>query len=179
LEGCYIVFSGVIPTNVRPDASEIWKQAETFGATPQSSISHNTTHCVIGLEGTEKALKAQKMGIKVVWVAWFQQCVALWERLNEENWLVRSSKKGLQGVETRPSSESSTPNASGLQLSADDAGSQEYEERPAKERGDGAESGEVGDAWDDDEFLASIRAEAGLDDDVSDVGTEDGTDRPR
>ena len=134
---------------------------------------------MIGLEGTEKALKAQKMGIKVVWVAWFQQCVALWERLNEENWLVRSSKKGLQGVETRPSSESSTPNASGLQLSADDAGSQEYEERPAKERGDGAESGEVGDAWDDDEFLASIRAEAGLDDDVSDVGTEDGTDRPR
>jgi hypothetical protein len=38
--------------------------------------------------GTEKTYRAQKLGIKVVWVGWFWRCLELWKRVGETDWLV-------------------------------------------------------------------------------------------
>lgn len=181
LENCHIVFSGVIPRHVKPQNSLEWQQAEIFGAECQLDVTSQTTHCVIRSEGTEKAFRAAAMGKSVVLLPWFEQCIALWSKIDETPYLAhRTRSSGDQGTESRVASGSATPNiiGAGLQLQTNDdippvedggAGDEDA-------NGDGAFNAETFE--DDDDFLASIRAEAGIGDDESDFGgTEDNMSR--
>lgn len=80
LQGCVIAFTGVIPRNVQPERAEIWQLAEAFGAICVHDLSDRLTHLVTASLGTEKMYRASKMpGVKTVWLAWLQSCIALWQ----------------------------------------------------------------------------------------------------
>jgi len=170
LDGYHIVFSGVIPLNVPAHKSEPWAQAEMFGAVPSTDVTPYTTHCVVGREGTEKACKADKMGAKVVYMEWFNRCVALWEREDETPWTLKSRREEVAALSRTSSGNGSAP-VDGPDLMPESKTSEVSKE---EEEDGGFEGG----GWDDD-FLKQIQDEMG--DDASEYGTEDGTvdDPPR
>ncbi|KAI0360995.1 hypothetical protein OH77DRAFT_384561 [Trametes cingulata] len=89
LEGCHILFSSVIPLDTRPEATEIWKTAHAFGAKCYTELSPRVTHVVAAKRGTQKVDAARRRGgIKVVWLAWFTDSVALWQRQDETPYLL-------------------------------------------------------------------------------------------
>ncbi|TFY82727.1 hypothetical protein EWM64_g1286 [Hericium alpestre] len=89
LAGVHILFSSVIPLDVRPETTEIWRMAQAFGATCHTELSSRVTHVVAAKRGTVKVDAARKMpGIKVVWLAWFTDSVARWARQDEGPYLM-------------------------------------------------------------------------------------------
>lgn len=89
LEGVHILFSSVIPLDTRPEATEIWRTAHHFGAKCYMELSRRITHVVAAKRGTQKVDAARRMGgIKVVWVSWFTDSIALWQRQNETPYLL-------------------------------------------------------------------------------------------
>ncbi|KAI0660647.1 hypothetical protein C8Q70DRAFT_913594 [Cubamyces menziesii] len=89
LEGCHILFSSVIPLDTRPEATEIWKTAHAFGAKCYTELTPRITHVVAAKRGTQKVDAARRRGgIKVVWLAWFTDSVALWRRQDEGPYLL-------------------------------------------------------------------------------------------
>lgn len=107
LDGCHILFSSVIPLETRPEATEIWKTAIAFGAKCYTVFSHRVTHVVAAKvrllplffpanahqphlqRGTQKIDAARRLGgVKVVWLAWFTDSVALWQRQDERLYLL-------------------------------------------------------------------------------------------
>ncbi|WVO12433.1 hypothetical protein L204_100032 [Cryptococcus depauperatus] len=93
LEGCNIVFSGMIPREVEPSTTQVWQTAESFGALLTTNLTPRTTHLVTALLNTEKTYRASKMsGVKIVWGEWFWDSVALWKRMDEGKYLVRKGE---------------------------------------------------------------------------------------
>ncbi|KAH9897828.1 hypothetical protein C8Q73DRAFT_788059 [Cubamyces lactineus] len=89
LEGCHILFSSVIPLDTRPEATEIWKTAHAFGAKCYTELNPRITHVVAAKRGTQKVDAARRRGgIKIVWLAWFTDSVALWRRQDETPYLL-------------------------------------------------------------------------------------------
>ncbi|KAJ6601302.1 hypothetical protein DFH09DRAFT_1257841 [Mycena vulgaris] len=89
LEGVHILFSSVIPLDTVPEATEIWRMALMFGAKCSTELTADVTHVVAAKRGTVKVDAARKRGgIKIVWVAWFTDCIALWQRQDEAAYLL-------------------------------------------------------------------------------------------
>lgn len=87
--GVHMVFSGVFPLSSRPDSTDVWRTAVAFGATCHLDINPKVTHLVVVKPGTVKADKAfERGGIHVVYLPWFHESVAKWERQPEANYLV-------------------------------------------------------------------------------------------
>ncbi|KAK7023823.1 RNA polymerase II subunit A C-terminal domain phosphatase [Favolaschia claudopus] len=88
-EGVQILFSSVIPLDTNPEATEIWRMARMFGAKCSTELTHDVTHVVAAKRGTVKVDAARKRGgIKIVWLAWFTDCIALWQRQDETAYLL-------------------------------------------------------------------------------------------
>jgi hypothetical protein len=187
-DGCRFIFSGVIPLGTKAEDSEVWSTADSFGATVTNDVRDTTiTHCITATEGTEKVYRARRNGAKVVWLDWFHRCVALWERVDEKEWMVLAPKRDgpfedNKGEASRPGSGSGTPETGTLGLT-DELGktgsAARTEDATESENGDDAEWGGLG----QDELDALMReaAEAGEDesDDGSNFGTEGMGDAPR
>ncbi|KAI0699349.1 hypothetical protein C8T65DRAFT_581279 [Cerioporus squamosus] len=89
LAGCRILFTSIVPTGVRPETTEIWKTATAFGAECYTELTPLITHVVAAKLGTEKIYRARKMPyIKIVWVQWLNDSIALWQRQDETPYLV-------------------------------------------------------------------------------------------
>ncbi|KZP28980.1 hypothetical protein FIBSPDRAFT_947374 [Athelia psychrophila] len=89
LKGVHILFSSVIPLDTKPEATEIWRVAHLFGAKCYTEFSSVITHVVAAKSGTVKVDTARRRGgIKVVWLAWFTDSVALWQRKDESPYLL-------------------------------------------------------------------------------------------
>ncbi|GMK53590.1 hypothetical protein CspeluHIS016_0101760 [Cutaneotrichosporon spelunceum] len=89
LQGCVIGFTGVIPIHTAPEQSETWKSAESFGAQCVKDLTPSMTHLVTANLQTKKMHDAGRMpGLKIVWLAWLQSCIALWKRESEAPFLV-------------------------------------------------------------------------------------------
>ncbi|KAF8140463.1 hypothetical protein EV363DRAFT_1501642 [Boletus edulis] len=89
LNGVHIVFSSVIPLDTKPENTEIWKVAQMFGARCYTELNNLTTHVVAAKQGTVKVDMARKRGgIKIVWLAWFTDSIALWRRQDETPYLL-------------------------------------------------------------------------------------------
>ncbi|WVQ84864.1 hypothetical protein IAT38_007027 [Cryptococcus sp. DSM 104549] len=98
LEGCNIVFSGLIPRDADPTTTDIWQAAETFGGTVTANLTPKTTHLVTATLNTEKTHNAGKnKKIKIVWATWFWDSVALWRRQPEVKYLAAKSNEGILG----------------------------------------------------------------------------------
>ncbi|KAH9081749.1 hypothetical protein EDB83DRAFT_2502993 [Lactarius deliciosus] len=88
-DGLHILFSSVIPLDARPESTDVWNLAEAFGATCHIELSGEVTHLVAAKRGTSKIDQARKRGeIKIVWLAWFTDSIARWERQDETPYLM-------------------------------------------------------------------------------------------
>ncbi|KJA28556.1 hypothetical protein HYPSUDRAFT_33986 [Hypholoma sublateritium FD-334 SS-4] len=88
-EGVHILFSSVIPLDTRPESTEIWRMAHMFGARCSTELTSDITHVVAAKRGTVKVDTARKRGgIKIVWLAWFTDSIALWRRQDEKPYLL-------------------------------------------------------------------------------------------
>ncbi|GJJ09456.1 hypothetical protein Clacol_003679 [Clathrus columnatus] len=168
LAGTHIVFSSVIPLNVEASTSEIWRTAEVFGATCHTSLTPEVTHVVAAKRGTAKVDLARRRGnIHVVWLPWFLDSLALWERQDESSYLIDPDDSTQQ--------QSSTP----LQIHVSPPEEEEREEFPIEEPG--AEVDFDADIWADanaevDEVLGEeteddeLRSNFNIDEDAGDDG---------
>ncbi|KAH9178811.1 hypothetical protein EDB89DRAFT_2111688 [Lactarius sanguifluus] len=88
-DGLHILFSSVIPLDTRPESTDVWNLAEAFGATCHTELSGEVTHLVAAKRGTSKIDQARKRSeIKIVWLAWFTDSIARWERQDETPYLM-------------------------------------------------------------------------------------------
>ncbi|GBE77556.1 RNA polymerase II subunit A C-terminal domain phosphatase [Sparassis crispa] len=89
LRGVHILFSSVIPLDTRPEVTEVWRTAHAFGARCYTELSGRITHVVATKRGTVKVDSARRQGgIKIVWLSWFTDSVALWQRQDETRYLI-------------------------------------------------------------------------------------------
>ncbi|KIJ65044.1 hypothetical protein HYDPIDRAFT_27775 [Hydnomerulius pinastri MD-312] len=124
LDGVHILFSSVIPLDTKPETTEIWKVAHMFGARCYTEITSRITHVVAAKHGTVKVDTARKRGgIKIVWLAWFTDSIALWRRQDETPYLLDD-----------PTAHAPSPNLDPHQISSDpepDADDWDVEPAPA------------------------------------------------
>lgn len=89
LRDTHLVFSGLVALGSRPEDSEYWKLAQTFGARCSADLSSSVTHLVANQEGTAKVHSARRNPrIRVVYPQWLLDSVAQWRRLPEEAYLL-------------------------------------------------------------------------------------------
>ncbi|KAL5495046.1 FCP1 [Sanghuangporus weigelae] len=113
-KGVHILFSGVIPTNIRMDheVTEIWRMARAFGATCHKDLTKEVTHVVAAKRGTQKVEKAKSQpGIFIVWLQWFTDSIAQWKRQDERRYLLDVVQDASPQNEVASSSPPSDPNA--------------------------------------------------------------------
>ncbi|WWD19477.1 hypothetical protein CI109_103937 [Kwoniella shandongensis] len=161
LEGCNLVFSGVIPQSVDPVTSDIWQTAETFGALCSTAVNDRTTHCVTATLDTEKTYRTSKVpGAKVVWTSWFWDSVALWRRQPEVKYL--AGAKSRTPSPPPPDNKSTTPPVDATDDTAGQQGNEDMEDDT-----------NVGTGWDEsaDKEWEAFMAEDDSDYDASDVAS--------
>ncbi|CAA7268063.1 unnamed protein product [Cyclocybe aegerita] len=134
-EGVHILFSSVIPLDTKPETTEIWRMAHMFGARCSTELTNDITHVVAAKRGTVKVDMARKRGgIKIVWLAWFTDSIALWQRQDEKPYLLDDPPN--------PGGPSSSPIAdhnSQLASSDLDVDSDDWDQEPASDmKGTGA-----------------------------------------
>ena len=116
LKGTRLLFTGVIPTNMKLERSQEWNTATAFGATVHSSfilgltsndpdkVSLATTHVIVGRPDTTKYKQAKKEKlVKFVNPRWFWSCAERWERLDESVFPIEFEEKQEQENEQKES----------------------------------------------------------------------------
>lgn len=84
LRGQNLVFSGLVPTQMKLEQSRAYFIAKSLGAEVQSNISKEITHLVAVNAGTYKVNAAKKeLNIKVVNANWLWACAERWEHVEE------------------------------------------------------------------------------------------------
>ncbi|XP_046809793.1 RNA polymerase II subunit A C-terminal domain phosphatase [Lucilia cuprina] len=84
LRGCNLVFSGLVPTNMKLQQSRAYFIAKSLGAEVSQNIMENTTHLVAVTAGTFKVNAAKKNPkIKIVNANWLWSCAERWEHVDE------------------------------------------------------------------------------------------------
>nr|XP_019044358.1 hypothetical protein I302_07642 [Kwoniella bestiolae CBS 10118]OCF23288.1 hypothetical protein I302_07642 [Kwoniella bestiolae CBS 10118] len=178
LEGCNLVFSGLIPQAVNPETTEIWQTAETFGALCSLSVHPRITHCVTATLNTEKTYRSSKIpDVKIVWANWFWDSIALWHRQDENKYLAEKKpeqRSGSRPVTPLPILNGNNGESSTSQL--DDKGvdtKENQEDGKEDEHEDMDDDAQVGKGWDEgaDAEWEAFMAE----DDDDEFGTENGS----
>lgn len=153
LSGCVIVFTGVIAINQKPQDSDIWQQAETFGAQCQVDLDERVTHCVIGSIGTEKMRRAARMpNVQIVWLAWLQTSIAFWKREPEGPF-----RPQIPRMDTPPKPEDKAPEA--MQIDPEDIERDAEDFKAAWDDAAQAELDELINGDDDDDWSSSSDGE--------------------
>ncbi|KAI0274968.1 hypothetical protein BC834DRAFT_23573 [Gloeopeniophorella convolvens] len=116
-DGVHILFSSVIPLDTKPKTTDVWNLAEAFGATCHTELSSEITHLVAAKRGTVKIDQARKRGtIKIVWLAWFTDSIARWERQDETPYLMDEPRAAAASA---PDTASSPAPPDAQQISSD------------------------------------------------------------
>ncbi|XP_073845794.1 RNA polymerase II subunit A C-terminal domain phosphatase Fcp1 [Musca autumnalis] len=85
LRNCNLVFSGLVPTNMKLQQSRAYFIAKSLGAEVSQNINAETTHLVAVTAGTFKVNAAKKNPrIKIVNVNWLWSCAERWEHVEEK-----------------------------------------------------------------------------------------------
>ncbi|XP_026841478.1 RNA polymerase II subunit A C-terminal domain phosphatase [Drosophila persimilis] len=85
LRGKNLVFSGLVPTQMRLEQSRAYFIAKSLGAEVQPNISKESTHLVAVNAGTYKVNAAKKeVNIRVVNANWLWTCAERWEHVEEK-----------------------------------------------------------------------------------------------
>ncbi|XP_050513725.1 RNA polymerase II subunit A C-terminal domain phosphatase isoform X2 [Diabrotica virgifera virgifera] len=84
LEGCRLVFSGLVPTHINLEQSKAYLVARGLGATVTQDIEDTTTHLVAVRPGTAKVNSGRrKKKLKIVTPDWLWCCAERWEHVDE------------------------------------------------------------------------------------------------
>lgn len=134
-DGLHILFSSVIPLDTRPETTDIWNLAEAFGASCHTELSSEVTHLVAAKRGTAKIDQARKRGnIKIVWLAWFTDSIARWERQAEVPYLMEEPRSSSA---TAPDTASSPAPPDAQQISSDpEPDADDWDVEPGSRKGD-------------------------------------------
>lgn len=93
LIGVSLVFSGLVPNNLKLEHSRPYLIAKNLGASVTENIDENTTHVVAATSGTQKVHQAQKnKKIHLVTPDWLWTCSERWEHVEEKLFPLSSSK---------------------------------------------------------------------------------------
>lgn len=84
LDGCVIVFSGIVPTGEKLERTDIYRLCVQFGATIVPDVDEEITHVVGARYGTQKVHQAHRLGKFVVTVQWVYSCVEKWMKADEK-----------------------------------------------------------------------------------------------
>ncbi|KAH8254080.1 hypothetical protein KR032_008345 [Drosophila birchii] len=85
LRGQNLVFSGLVPTQMKMEQSRAYFIAKSLGAEVQQNIGKEITHLVAVNAGTYKVNAAKKeVNIKVVNANWLWTCAERWEHVEEK-----------------------------------------------------------------------------------------------
>ncbi|XP_070853818.1 RNA polymerase II subunit A C-terminal domain phosphatase-like [Drosophila suzukii] len=85
LRGKSLVFSGLVPTEMKLEQSQAYFIAKSLGADVQPNIGKGVTHLVAVDAGTYKVYAAKKeSAIKVVNANWLWTCAERWEHVEEK-----------------------------------------------------------------------------------------------
>lgn len=85
LVGKTLVFSGLVPTQVKLEKSKAYLIARSLGANVTQLLTDETTHLVASTAGTFKANAARKNpNIKIVSPDWLWTCAERWECVEEK-----------------------------------------------------------------------------------------------
>ncbi|EGT37985.1 hypothetical protein CAEBREN_32558 [Caenorhabditis brenneri] len=84
LDGCVIVFSGIVPTGEKLERTDIYRLCQQFGATILPEVTDQVTHIVGARYGTQKIHQALRLGKFVVTVQWVYACVEKWMKADEK-----------------------------------------------------------------------------------------------
>ncbi|XP_055379570.1 RNA polymerase II subunit A C-terminal domain phosphatase [Condylostylus longicornis] len=94
LKGLNLVFSGLVPTNMKLEQSRSYLIAKSLGANVSQQIVNDTTHLVAVTTGTFKVSAARKRReIKIVNPDWLWCCAERWECVNEKLFPLDTSKQ--------------------------------------------------------------------------------------
>ncbi|GAA6039105.1 hypothetical protein JCM8097_005327 [Rhodosporidiobolus ruineniae] len=130
LHSCHLVFSGLVALGSRPEDSQYWQLARTFGATCSAELRKGVTHLVANKAGTAKvhsARRARNPPIQIVQPAWLVDCSAHWTRLDEQPYLLEDP-------------ESTTPPGSPVRPAMSDGEGEKKGEERKKEADEGEET---------------------------------------
>ncbi|KAF7436339.1 Carboxy-terminal domain (CTD) phosphatase [Pleurotus ostreatus] len=127
-KGVHILFSSVIPLDTKPETTEIWRLAHMFGAKVSTELTSEVTHVVAAKRGTVKVDMARRRGgMKIVWVSWFTDSVALWRHQDETPYLLD---------EPPVTGPSSSPAMDSIDISSDhDPDGDDWDKDPPSETG--------------------------------------------
>ena len=155
LRGANITFTGVIPTNIKPEDSQIWRDASALGAKvsdrvirPKDSDSPNdvTTHVIAARLGTQKAYLAVKTpGIKLVNPGWLSCCAERWEWVDERLFPVEGAdryKEQISGLRT-PRRSRGTPQPIAKERNLEESGEEGESKKSERQRSDSASSADL------------------------------------
>ncbi|GAA6058884.1 hypothetical protein JCM10212_002828 [Sporobolomyces blumeae] len=105
LESTHLVFSGLVALGSRPQDSEYWKLAETFGARCSTELRGSVTHLVANQPGTAKVHSARRNPrISIVYPQWLLDSIAHWTRLDEGPYLIPDPKQSRSNGGSAPGS---------------------------------------------------------------------------
>ncbi|KAF9127715.1 Carboxy-terminal domain (CTD) phosphatase [Mortierella sp. 14UC] len=103
LKGVNVVFSSVIPLGQPPHKADIWRQAESFGASCWTDLSSRVTHVVAAKAGTAKVGEARRRkNVKIVRPEWLYHSIGKWQRQNEADYLLPELANKSPPISTTP-----------------------------------------------------------------------------
>ncbi|KAK0550045.1 CTD phosphatase Fcp1 [Tilletia horrida] len=100
LQGCHIVFSGVVPLGQNQESSEPWRTATQFGAQCHRDLGSSVTHLVAARGGTAKVYQAQRQKHPKIWIVqprWLNESCERWERASETKFQLDESSDSAPG----------------------------------------------------------------------------------
>lgn len=93
LVGKTLVFSGLVPTQIKLEKSKVYLIARSLGANVTQQLTDETTHLVASTAGTFKVNAARKMPkIHIVSPEWLWTCAERWECVEEQLFPLDSRK---------------------------------------------------------------------------------------
>lgn len=93
LLGKTLVFSGLVPTQIKLEKSKAYLIARSLGANVTQQLTDDTTHLVASTAGTFKVNAARKMSkIHIVSPDWLWTCAERWECVEEQLFPLDSKK---------------------------------------------------------------------------------------
>ncbi|XP_037950739.1 RNA polymerase II subunit A C-terminal domain phosphatase-like [Teleopsis dalmanni] len=97
LRGFNLVFSGLVPTNMKLEQSRAYFIAKSLGANVSQNIDPDSTHLVAVTSGTYKVNAAKKNPeIKIVNANWLWCCSERWEKVDERLYPLDRKTKSKQ-----------------------------------------------------------------------------------
>ncbi|KAL5285834.1 CTDP1 family protein [Megaselia abdita] len=97
LRGTCLVFSGLVPVNMKLEQSRAYSIAKALGANVFPNINGETTHLVALTPGTFKVNTAKKRSdIKIVSADWLWTCAERWEHVEELLYQLDKKRTGKQ-----------------------------------------------------------------------------------